>query len=138
MTRGERNNNPTNIRRGGIHWFGESDAQTDPDFVVFVGMEYGIRAAAKVLQSYGDRGISSLGEIVATWAPSSENDTQAYVADVSARTGFDQGEKLDLKDQETLVSLIRALIWHENGECSVSDQTLVCGVDMALPGTVNV
>ena len=47
-TRGERNNNPGNIRTGST-WQGLSLQQTDADFCVFTDPKFGIRALAKVL-----------------------------------------------------------------------------------------
>ena len=49
--RGERNNNPGNIRHGS-KWQGLSAQQTDPSFCQFVSPEYGIRAIYKLLQTY--------------------------------------------------------------------------------------
>ena len=54
-SRGERNNNPLNIRRSADRWEGASQEQTDNSFVQFKSLAYGYRAAWKILQSYYDR-----------------------------------------------------------------------------------
>ena len=51
-TRGQRNNNPLNIRRSSDKWEGARIEQTDKSFVQFESMAYGNRAAWKVLESY--------------------------------------------------------------------------------------
>ena len=43
IARGERNNNPGNIRHG-AKWQGLASTQTDKDFCQFISPEYGIRA----------------------------------------------------------------------------------------------
>ncbi len=50
-TRGWRNNNPLNIRRG-EQWSGLASKQTDPQFCQFLTMTYGYRAGVKLLKSY--------------------------------------------------------------------------------------
>lgn len=50
-SRGWRNNNPLNIRRG-EKWQGLCEEQTDREFCQFLTMSFGYRAAAKCLKSY--------------------------------------------------------------------------------------
>lgn len=110
--RGIRNNNPGNIRHSTTTWQGQSESQTDTDFVQFVSAEYGIRAIDKILSSYAKRGLITLQDIISTWAPPSENDTQTYIADVADATGLqpDDAITIDLRP-----ALIAAIIQHENG-----------------------
>lgn len=131
MTRGQLNNNPGNIRHGD-QWQGLADEQTDPDFCTFTAPEYGIRAIMIVLNSYAKRKISTVKGIIEAWAPPSENDTDAYVADMASRLGIkptdnlvhpmrgsDGGPtitpKLFTQDKHTVVILAKAIIHHENG-----------------------
>ena len=51
-TRGQRNNNPLNIRHSTDRWQGARIQQTDPSFVQFESMAYGYRAAWRTLESY--------------------------------------------------------------------------------------
>ena len=82
-SRGWRNNNPLNIRRGD-RWQGLRALQNDKEFCQFVSMSFGYRAAVKVLMSYFryflQQGIPFTYEnIIRRWAPSTENNTEAYI-----------------------------------------------------------
>jgi hypothetical protein len=44
---------------------------------------------ARQLMLYGDRGNNTPGGIIHTYAPSSENNTRAYIDDVTSRTGME-------------------------------------------------
>ena len=51
--RGLRNNNPLNIIKSEkIYWQGEGKASTDPNFAQLETLEYGRRAAFKLLLTY--------------------------------------------------------------------------------------
>ena len=88
MTRGQRNNNPLNIRHGKSRWEGRTRVQTDAEFVTFVSMAYGYRAAWKLMETYRLRlmqaGMSyTLENIIHRWAPPEDgNDTRAYLRTV--------------------------------------------------------
>lgn len=97
-SRGWRNNNPLNIRKG-EKWQGMRYCQTDILFCQFTDQSWGYRAAAKVLRSYY-RYMAQQGQrfcvqtIIARWAPDCENNTEAYVRRVAELTGFGRNEKL--------------------------------------------
>ncbi len=84
-TRGFRNNNPLNIRKGVSRWEGRAKEQNDAEFVTFCSMAMGYRAAWKLMDSYRLRllkqGLSyTLNNIILCWAPPAEgNDTHAYI-----------------------------------------------------------
>lgn len=88
MTRGQRNNNPLNIRHGKSRWEGRTRVQTDAEFVTFKSMAYGYRAAWKLMDTYRTRlrmeGKSyTLENIIHRWAPPEDgNDTTAYLRTV--------------------------------------------------------
>ncbi len=93
MTRGERNNNPLNIRKvAGQHWRGEALPQRgsgEGAFCRFESMAYGIRAAFCILRTYRDKyKLVCIEDIITRWAPPSENDTSAYIMNVCLLTGF--------------------------------------------------
>ena len=73
--RGLRNNNPLNIRRNpNEHWKGQKHSQTDAQFVQFVDMKYGWRAAFKVLRTYYYvHKLYTIEQIISRWAPASDN-----------------------------------------------------------------
>ena len=57
QARGLRNNNPLNIiKNKNINWQGEVKPSTDPNFAQFETLEYGLRAAFKLLRCAGTRG----------------------------------------------------------------------------------
>jgi hypothetical protein len=113
--RGIRNNNPGNIRHGD-KWQGMRAEQTDPDFVQFDSPENGIRALAKVLLAYQSKhGLRTVAQIIARWAPPSENNTAAYIAAVARSMRVDPDKPLVLTDRAALAPLMRAIIAHENG-----------------------
>ena len=106
MTRGQRNNNPLNIRRvAGTFWKGEIVSPIeDKAFVQFSSMEYGIRAAFCILDTYRKKYHDvCVEDIIARWAPPSENDTKKYIETVCKLTGFGGRERLAEAQWPTLV-----------------------------------
>lgn len=92
-TRGVRNCNPANIRKG-ARWRGMHPIQNDASFVRFELMHYGVRALIKVLHTYVVKhNLSTIREIINRFAPPSENDTSAYINVVSASVGLNPDEK---------------------------------------------
>ena len=115
-SRGIRNNNPLNIRKTDIVWQGKI-VGNDPEFETFSAPEYGIRAAAKILQNYQEKHqITTLREVINRWAPPSENDTSAYVQAVSIWSDYEPDDPLDLNHYETTYRLLRAMTRMENGK----------------------
>lgn len=111
--RGIRNNNPGNIRRTSTLWQGESATETDPVFEEFNSPEEGIRAMAIIIKSYRTRyGLQTLQQIISRWAPSNENDTQAYINAVSAYSGIAPDETIT---DSNMTDLIAGMIKQENG-----------------------
>lgn len=79
MTRGQRNNNPLNIRKGS-QWKGLVRTPEEKHFCVFSSMLYGIRAALVLLRTYKYRyHCVTISQIISRWAPPSENDTNKYI-----------------------------------------------------------
>lgn len=133
QTRGLRNNNPGNIRRtGNDTWQGMSATQTDPAFVQFVDMEHGVRAVAITINTYMSHyGINTVRGIITRYAPSSENNTAAYINDVAQRMGVGPDDALD---QSNIPALVDAICAHENGAALwalVPKQTLIAGLSLA-------
>jgi len=133
--RGIRNRNPGNIRRGPSKWKGlaPDTEQTDPDFCVFRAPEWGIRAIARILITYRHQHRArTIAEVIATWAPSSENNTAAYIAAVAKETGHGAHEIYDYTARPELERLVRAIIRHENGQQPYSDAVIKAALDLAL------
>lgn len=79
-TRGIRNNNPANIRRG-CAWKGLAEKQTDREFCQFVTMTWGVRALLVTLRTYVVKHhLHTVREIITRWAPPSDgNNTEKYI-----------------------------------------------------------
>ncbi len=131
MTRGERNNNPGNIRRiAGVIWQGEaSDQTTDDAFIVFTTPIYGIRAIARIMNSYHREGLITIQEVIDRWAPPSENNSAAYVAAVCKGCELGPSDVIDI--QAKMPELVKAIIQHENGEQIYSDLQIDAGIALA-------
>ena len=137
VPRGIRANNPGNLRYiPAIRWLGQIGPD-DRGFARFDTMVHGIRAAAKdVLSGFrqarssgGQAGEDTVREIITEWAPPSENDTEAYVQAVARAMDVDPDQQL-MPTHDTLVALLRAIFYHENG-VRVSDQDIHAGVALA-------
>ena len=98
LPRGIRNNNPLNIRRSKDQWKGLADAQTDRAFCQFKSLEYGWRAAFYLLTRtyYHKYRLYTIRTIIRRWAPPGENNTEAYIANVSRLTGIDPDEPIGI------------------------------------------
>ena len=80
LSRGVRNNNPGNIRRGSAKWFGLYHLQTDSEFCQFEKMEYGVRALLVLLRTYYIKyNCNTIKKVISRFAPSSENNTNNYI-----------------------------------------------------------
>lgn len=131
MTRGLRNNNPGNIRDDGSPWVGLANPRNDGAYLKFTDAVYGIRAMAKIISNYVliDGLVPTVTALISRWAPPGENNTGAYIADVSAQLGVAPNDPLDLS--QDLPALIAAIIQHENGLQPYADATLLQGVNLA-------
>ncbi len=69
MPRGIRNHNPLNIEYSKHNnWRGQ--VSSDGRFVIFEDDKWGFRAAARILRSYQKRGVTTINDIIHTFAPS--------------------------------------------------------------------
>ena len=145
MKRGIRNNNPLNIRHSADHWQGARAEQTDKSFVQFESMAYGYRAAWKTLESYWKNFTRTkqpfnVRNIIARWAPSSENDTQAYIRTVLKLACLGGNENLPQPsrgvDLPRLERLLAAMTTMECGVpyAQVDTQAIRQGYALAFPG----
>lgn len=103
-TRGIRNNNPANIRRG-CNWQGLAKKQTDKEFCQFVSMTWGVRALLVTLRTYVVKHkLHTIREIIHRWAPPEDgNATDRYIAYVEEQVEqLDAPIYLSLKDYDFL------------------------------------
>lgn len=104
-----RNNNPGALMPGG-------KLAQYPDF------QSGVAAMDQNLAGYGKQGINTLSGVIGKWAPPNENDTKAYIADVSQRLGIKPDQQIDLSNPAQRHAIGAAIMLHENGSNNVFAQ----------------
>jgi hypothetical protein len=103
---GIRNNNPGAMMPGG-------------KLAQYPDMQTGLAALDGNLASYGKQGVNTVAGVISKWAPPNENDTQAYIKDVSQRLGIPPNQKIDLSNPLQRQALSTAIALHENGPSGV-------------------
>lgn len=134
-TRGERNNNPGNLRYEGIEWLALAMPPKDADgYCVFREPLYGLRALCRDLfVKWRDDGLRTISAILAKYAPAGDrNNVGAYEADVAARMGIAADTALTLSDPAQLQVFAHSIVLHENGRCIYSDDLIARAVRMAI------
>jgi hypothetical protein len=133
LPRGVRNANPGNIRWGSA-WQGlvAPAERTDPSFCQFVDPVYGIRAIAKIMQTYADvYNLKTVQGVIGRWAPPNENNTASYVLSVARSMGVAPADPIDVHVDTVMCSLVKAIIQHENGQQPYPDALIEKGVQLA-------
>lgn len=130
LARGIRNNNPLNIIHSKAVWQGQSPTQTDPNFVQFLSMEYGIRAAVRLLRAYNRRGVVTLADIVKRWCP--DETAESYIANVCRLTGMPRHQVIDINHETQVISLLDAMIKVECAGYEVDKDILITGYRLAF------
>ena len=138
--RGLRDNNPGDLEQPpGTSWAGT--VGMDGPFVIFADTTWGLRALAKDLINNINEGYDTINSLISKFAPPSENNTDAYIAAVSADTSIDAGTQLGT-DPDTITSLMRAIVNHELGDSYsqqyVPDADIQTGYSMATSGAAAV
>ncbi len=124
--RGIRNNNPGNIdwiKDPAKRWRGMVALEPPGSvygkgyaarFGVFDTPANGVRAIGKELLLDATRGVRTVRALINNWAPPGENDTSSYVLRVAEYVDVGPDENIDIA--RNLVSLVAAIIKHEQGE----------------------
>lgn len=116
LSRGLRNNNPGNIRINSDNFLGEVKPSQDSAFKQFKTMDYGYRAIFVILTNYINKyGANTIAKIITRWAPPNENNTQAYINTVAARSGINANTLLDMNSGEELIKIVAEISFVENG-----------------------
>lgn len=119
MPRGIRNNNPLNIVHAKHNkWIGECPVVkiVEPRFCRFESMKWGFRAAAITLRSYINKyKRNTIEKIICAWAPTNENNTEAYINAVCDKTEMKRNEPLLFENQIAMLKIISAMCCVENG-----------------------
>lgn len=135
IPRGLRNCNPLNIRKSGDYWVGQCGH--DGSFVKFIDIKHGIRAAFRLLYTYGYRyDCKSVESIINRWAPPKENNTQTYIKRVCAYGGFSPEEVINVaytSEREKAIKLVAAMANVELGGDYLSTSIIGEAYDMAFP-----
>lgn len=136
MTRGQRTNNPGNIKYGpGVAKLkGLRKPPSDEGYCSFEHMSWGIRAIAVVLETYFDRhGLNTVRQLISRWAPPGvdANPERTYIAFVAKRLGVEPDDQIDLHDRATMECFVRAIITFENGGPVATDQQIAQGINLA-------
>lgn len=120
LVRGIRNNNPLNIRKGN-NWQGERPDQSDREFEEFVSIEFGVRAAIKLIQNYingsvtGHRPCNTIDKLVSRWAPPTENNTRSYIETVEHLTGINRYQRIYANNRDMITRIVMAMAKVETG-----------------------
>jgi hypothetical protein len=115
-----------------------ADTQPDERFATFKDTEHGIRAAARILNTYREEhGIDTISGIINRWAPPEDNDhTLEYINNVSKQTGIDQNRKIVAGNNETTKSILKAMARQENGRDAaneIDDSVYDRALEIAFP-----
>ncbi len=112
MPRGIRNNNPGNIKFGAFARSMGATGQDADGFAVFGDMEAGKGADIALLNGYLKNRFDTIRKLISKYAPASENNTDAYIRDVSKQTGLNPDATLTARN---LGAISQAIFAHENG-----------------------
>ncbi|MNH02943.1 hypothetical protein D3C85_1695720 [compost metagenome] len=80
----------------------------------------------------GGKGIDTVLETINRWAPSNENDTQAYAGAVAKRLGVHPADPINIKEPATLRVFVESIIIHENGGNPYKAEVIDDGIRRAL------
>lgn len=134
---GLRNNNPGNLRplsKG--TWVGEIEADRKNNFSRFKDISFGIRAmATDLIGDIAKDGMNTLRKLIYSYAPPSENNTEAYLRSVSQATGLAPDARIPM-NTETIKKIMRAQMNVELGakySKMITDADIAAGVGMITP-----
>lgn len=139
QARGYRNKNPGNIDYNERNdWRGQIGIEPPPlnggrpRFAVFDCHENGIRAIARLLQSYQTKHkLHTIAGIINRWAPPNENVTGAYVNFVAQRVGIGPDEQVDVYKWNIARPMVEAIIRKELGGNPYTPEVIDEGVQRA-------
>jgi hypothetical protein len=127
-SKGVRFNNWLNIKEDlekekGNEWYGK--AGSDGTFLQFETAAQGVRAADKVLISYANKNINTVSDVIAAWAPPTDNNpTEDYIDYVADSLGIDEEAVIDLNDPEVRADLLSVMSMLESEKEVSPDEIL--------------
>lgn len=121
------NNNPGNIKKGPSNWQGEIKPSTDPVFIQFQSMPYGVRASIKLLQNYYyNYDLKTIRQIIKRW---SATDQESYINYVSQCMGVYPDQLLNM-NRDTIINQVDCVFDFENQYNKPTYSELVQGYNM--------
>lgn len=134
LTRGERNNNPGNIKElqgDNTEWIGEHAEDLDSVFEEFETPYDGVVALAKIIKTYKNKhGLDTIRKIITRYAPSGDNNnTEKYIEFVSGKTGAFADSIFVFENKNLVRKMVLAIIIMEQGRCLYSEQMIFDAVD---------
>lgn len=132
--RAVRNNNPLNIRISSANdWKGELpqslNTKMDAEFESFFNAVDGYRAATIVLCNYQSKyGLNTLNDIIHRFAPTTENNTTAYINAVSNAVGVLPNQAINLADDAVMLKVLLAMHKHEAGGIYFGEKLAKAGI----------
>ena len=134
--RGIRNCNPFNVKVSKQGWRGKVPVEqnTDGTFEQFETMTMGIRCGIIILRTYIIKyQLHTIEEIIKRFAPTMENNTEAYIRAVCRDSGFDRDTTIFF-DLDDMTPIALAIIKHENGGLwGITAQDIEKGWMMKIP-----
>ena len=125
-------NNPLNIR-----YVGQPGAIDTNGFAAWKTPEEGQAQTDALFGRYAEGGIKTLSGLISKWAPPSENNTAAYIANVAKATGLDPNAEIDLRDPALRAKIQAAMAVQEgnkNARVTTGAAARTGGTDTAGPG----
>jgi hypothetical protein len=101
---GQPMNNPGNLRPVGA----------DSGFRQFAMPQEGLQALDQDLAAKGRQGLNTINQIIAKYAPPTENNTAAYIDSVAKRLGISPGQPLNMDDPRVRHALSAAIMLQED------------------------
>ena len=95
-------------------------------------MTYGIRAGIIILRKYIARGEDTIFKMIRIWAPPCENNTEAYIKNVSASVGIHRHARIDIKDKDTICKIVEAMIKQECAGLKVGRTIIEKAYELAI------
>lgn len=111
-----------------------AEQRAETAFCIFRSPAYGFRALAMLLQTYQTKyGLDTPAKIITRFAPSSENNTQAYINAFAKGVAAEPGQKIDLTRRMKMFWACQAIATHETGgwDGHWTNEQLADGLDLA-------
>ncbi|MDC9615436.1 hypothetical protein PSI19_16485 [Xenorhabdus khoisanae] len=108
----------------------DANAKGERTFAKFDTPEEGMRALANQITAYangtskavGYQKLNTVESIITKYAPKNENNTEAYIANLSNALDVKADQQLDLSNPEVMTKMIRAISTIEGGNPQVTDE----------------